>query len=176
MPSDAPEIDDLDLAILSQLQSEGRKSFTDIASNLNVTSSTIKNRYQRLVEHGILFVQGYINPYRVGFKTHAVVLVKVCAGRVEEVAEAVAEFHEVDFVAITMGDYDLDMTVSCRDQEHLLEFINRKLHGVSGVQETKSTIILRVVKSKQGNIELLGGTGTSSRAGLDKEPRDLVVS
>ena len=175
MPLDAPEIDDLDFAILSQLQSEGRKSFTDIASTLDVTSSTVKNRYQRLVDQGVLFVQGYINPYRVGFKTHAVVLVKVRAGQVEEVAEAVAQFHEVDFVAITTGDYDLDMTVTCRDQEHLLELINRKVHSVDGVQATKSTMILRVVKSKQGNIELLRSTG-SSREQVEQEPRDLVVT
>lgn len=158
----SPDLDDVDFSIISQLQDDGRKSFTDIASHLGVTSSTVKNRYLRLVEQGILAVQGYINPYRVGFKTHAIVLVKVRAGEVETVAEAVAGFHEVDFVAITTGDYDLDMTVTCRDQEHLLELINRKIHGVDGVEATKSTMILRVVKSRQSNIERMRNTGKPS--------------
>ena len=140
---------------------DGRKSFTDIASTLDVTSSTVKNRYLRLVEEGVVAVQGYINPYRVGFRTHAIILVKVRAGQVEAVAEAVAAFHEVDFVAITTGDYDLDMTVSCRDQEHLLELINRNLHGVDGVRsDQKSTMdFCASSKSKQGNIERLLSTG-----------------
>ena len=102
-------------------------------------------------------------------------LVKVRAGQVEAVAEAVAQFYEVDFVAITTGDYDLDMTVTCRDQEHLLELINRKVHSVDSVQATKSTMILRVVKSKQGNVELLRSTG-SLREEPDPEPRNLVVT
>lgn len=167
------ELDDLDFAIISQLQDEGRKSFTDIASTLDVTSSTVKNRYLRLVERGVLSVQGYINPYRVGYKTHAVVLVKVRAGQVEAVAEALAKLHEVDFVAITTGEHDLDMTVTCRDQEHLLELINRKIHGVDGVEATKSTMILRVVKSKQGNIERLR---RAELAKSDEETEDFVLS
>lgn len=155
MPTGSADLDDLDAAIVSQLQEDGRRSFTDIASSLGVTSGTIKNRYQRLVDQGVLAVQGSINPYRVGFRTHAIVLVRVRVGRVEAVAEAMAQLPEVDFVAITTGEYDLDLTVSCRDQEDLLELINRKIHGIEDVEATKSTMILRVVKNKQSNIERL---------------------
>ncbi len=150
-----PELDNLDFSILSQLQEDGRKSFTDIASSLNVSSSTIKNRYSRLTELGILDVRGSINPYLVGFRTHLIMLVKVKAGYLEHAAKDIAEFTEVDFVAITSGDYDLDLTVSCRDHEHLLEFVNKKMHAVEGVLETRSKMILRVVKNKQANVSLL---------------------
>ena len=151
----SPQLDDLDFAVLSQLQKDGRKSFTDIASSLSVTSSTIKNRYSRLKDLGIVDVVGSINPYLVGFRTHLIMLVKVKAGCLETVAENVAEFPEVDFLAITSGDYDLDLTVSCRDHEHLLEFVNKKMHAVEGVVETRTKMILRVVKNKQANVSLL---------------------
>ena len=155
-----PDLDDLDFAILSQLQKDGRKPFTDIASSLNVTSSTIKNRYSRLTGLGIVDVVGSINPYLVGFRTHLIMLVKVKAGFLEAVAEAIADFAEVDFVAITSGDYDLDLTVSCRDHEHLLEFVNKKMHAVEGVLETRTKMILRVVKNKQANVSLLRSLAT----------------
>lgn len=156
-----PELDDLDFAILTELQEDGRKPFTDIASSLNVSSSTVKNRYSRLAEQGILDVYGTINPYLVGFRTHVIMLIKVKAGYLESAAEALADFSEVDFIAITTGDYDLDLTLSCRDHEHLLEFVNKKIHAVDGVQETRSKMILRIVKSKQANSSLLRNLGSS---------------
>jgi Lrp/AsnC family transcriptional regulator for asnA, asnC and gidA len=148
-------LDDLDYAILAQLQEDGRRPFTDIAEALGVTSSTIKNRYRRMVDDGILVVSGFINPYRVGFGAPVIVLVKVRPTYLQRAAEAIAEFPEVDYIAVTSGEFDLDLTVSCRDHEHLLSFVEGRLHGVEGVLETRTKMILRVVKYKQANVSML---------------------
>ena len=148
-------LDGLDLAILSQLQEDGRKAFTDIGNSLGVTSSTVKNRYRRLERRGFLVVRGSVDPYLVGFKAPVIMLVKVKATFLEQAAAAIAAFPEVDFVAITTGAYDLDLTVSCRDYEHFLRFINTKIHAVEGVVDTRTKMILRVVKNRQANVTLL---------------------
>lgn len=149
------ELDELDYAVLKQLQADGRRPFTEIGEELSVSSGTVKNRYLRMREAGLVQVQGFIDPYRVGFRSPVIILVKAAAGQVETTAERIAEFEEVDFVAITSGDFDLDLTVSCRDHDHLLSFVNERLHLVPGVVETRTKMILKLVKVRQANVDML---------------------
>ena len=48
------EIDLLDRKILDVLQNNSRKAFTDIAKTLNVSSGTIHQRYNKLVENRVI--------------------------------------------------------------------------------------------------------------------------
>ncbi len=147
-------LDSLDIAILTHLQEDGRKSFKDIAEEQGVSSSTITNRYNRLVNEGYLRIFAHIDPYRVGFKTPAFIGVKVQAGYLEKVASKLAELTEADYVAIVSGNYDVDVTLSCKDSEHLLDVIQR-IQKIKGVVDTQSTIALKIVKFNQANVSLL---------------------
>ena len=49
-------MDDLDHAIVQQLQMDGRKAFTEIAQKLGVSEGTVRNRYSRLTEEGVFQV------------------------------------------------------------------------------------------------------------------------
>ena len=55
-------LDELDFAILSHLREDGRKSFTELVNMLDVSVSTIRNRYARLVEDNVLQVYGRVKP------------------------------------------------------------------------------------------------------------------
>ena len=48
------DLDDTDLAILKSLQEDGRKSFRQISREIKVSSPTIKTRYERLVNIGLI--------------------------------------------------------------------------------------------------------------------------
>lgn len=48
------KLDDVDLAILKSLFEDGRKSFRTISKEVNVTTPTVKARYQRLVNLGFI--------------------------------------------------------------------------------------------------------------------------
>ena len=45
------QLDDMDYKILEKLIKDGRKSFTDIADELNVSVGTIRNRFNVFVEN-----------------------------------------------------------------------------------------------------------------------------
>ncbi len=48
------ELDDVDIGIVRSLQGDGRKSFRQIARELNISTPTVQARFQRLVNIGLI--------------------------------------------------------------------------------------------------------------------------
>lgn len=149
-------IDDLDFKILHQLQQDGRKSFTDIAKDLNVSVGTIRNRVTRLLEDETLRVIGMVDPNQIGFHSYANILIKVQPVEVvEEVSKAISEIPEVSFLALISGEHDLEVHVQCRDNDHLIELMNNKVFALKGVSSTKTQMYFKVVKIAQPDLSLI---------------------
>lgn len=152
----ASALDDLDFAILSQLQDDGRRSYTDIARVLGVSVGTVRNRITRMVEDQTVRFICRPDAFRVGFHTPANIKVSVRPSNLmEEVAAAIGEFPEVYYLALVAGEYDLDIDVMCRDQEHLSALISERLHKIPGVYATRTSIILRVYKLSLPDLSLV---------------------
>ena len=56
-----PDLDELDLRIIGQLQDDGRKPSTEIARALRVPRTTVARRIERLVNDGIITVRVSVN-------------------------------------------------------------------------------------------------------------------
>ncbi len=148
-------LDDLDFAILSFLQKDGRMSFTVIAEKLKVSIGTIRTRFNKLIEDGTISIIGRVDPDKVGFRSYAHIAVYVRPATLKEkVAQAIAKLSEVSFLAMTSGDYDLEVDVMCKDNEHLVAFVN-ELSDINGVYQTKTTIYFKVYKYAQPDLNLL---------------------
>lgn len=149
-------LDALDMAILSQLQEDGRRSLTEMAEALGVSVGTVRNRMSRLIADKTLHVIGRTDPHRVGFRAPATVHVSVRpASLIESVADAIAAFPEASYVASISGEFDLEVDLMCRDTPHLSALITHRLHKLEGVVNTKTNMILRVVKYGQPDLRLL---------------------
>ncbi|MFZ4057618.1 MAG: Lrp/AsnC family transcriptional regulator [Ferruginibacter sp.] len=148
-------LDDLDFSILSFLQKDGRMSFTVIAEKLNVSIGTIRTRFNKLIEEGTINIIGRVNPEKVGFRSYAHIAVFVRPATLKEkIAQRIAKMPEVSFLAMTSGDYDLEVDVMCKDNDHLVQFVN-KLSEIEGVYQTKTTIYFKVYKYAQPDLKLL---------------------
>src|SRR5579871_6679560 len=66
-------LDDLDRAIVAQLQCDGRTSFRALAARLGVTELTVRRRTQHLMDAGYCKVVGVIDPLQFG-QGHAVIV------------------------------------------------------------------------------------------------------
>jgi Lrp/AsnC family transcriptional regulator for asnA, asnC and gidA len=144
--SDKTVTDEIDLEIIKILNADGRAPFAQIAQKLGVSAGMIRQRYNRLVEEGIVQVVAVTNPMVMGFNTMAQIGVKVNVNRLEEIAEEIASFDEVTYLVLLTGSYDLFVEVVCRDKTHLLDFLTNKLHSVEGVKEGETFIYLRIAK------------------------------
>jgi len=145
-------LDKLDFAILSYLQQDGRMSFTVIAEKLKVSIGTIRSRFNKLIDDGTINIVGRVNPEKVGFHSYA--QIAVCIRPVslkEKAAQKISKFPEVSFLASTSGEYDLEVDVMCRNNDHLSEFINL-ISAIEGVNQTKTTIYFKVYKYSQPDL------------------------
>lgn len=155
MDKNGISLDQLDFEIVSCLQQDGRMSFTDMAERLGVSVGTVRTRLNKLVEEGTINIIGRVAPEKVGFNAYAHIAVYVRPATLKEsLAKKIAKLPEVSFLAMTSGDYDLEVDVMCRDNDHLMEFVGR-LSAINGVNQTKTTLYFKVYKYAQPDLALL---------------------
>ncbi len=140
------EISVLDKRIIEHLQKDGRRAFTQIATDLGVSEAAVRARTNRLIERGILQIVGVTDPLKLGFQQQAMIGVVCQADRLLEVAATIRDFPEVDYLVITAGSYDLLVEVVCEDNDDLLRFLTTKLRKVEGVRSTETFVYLRNIK------------------------------
>lgn len=145
-------MDRLDYEILSILQQDGRRSFTEIGKEVGVSEGTIRKRVTRLVDEGIIRIIGLVDPHLVGFDAPAIIQITVSPPHLEEAAQAIAQFPEVSYLLMVSGEYDLIVEVRCRSREHLASFIRDDLQKIPGVQRTVSSLVLHTYKLAEPSI------------------------
>jgi len=138
------ELDGVDTALIEALQANGRDSFRRIATELGVSEATVRSRYQRLCDDGVVQVTAVTNPLGLGFDAMAMVGVRT-SGPPEEVAERVAQLEEADYVVVAAGQFDLLVELVCVDRRHLLDVTNR-IRALDGVASTETFVYLELHK------------------------------
>jgi Lrp/AsnC family transcriptional regulator for asnA, asnC and gidA len=142
----AQGLDEIDLAIIEALRKDGRAAFAQIAEQLNVSPGMIRLRYNRLAEQGYLRVVAITNPLRMGYKSMAMIGLRVDGAKLLEAAEKISKLDEVVYLVVTSGRFDIFAEVVCRDHDHLLEFISTKLSPIEGVRDSESFMHLKIAK------------------------------
>jgi Lrp/AsnC family transcriptional regulator, regulator for asnA, asnC and gidA len=138
-------LDDIDRRIIAELQKDGRKPYTQMAPAVGLSEAAVRQRVQRLIDAGVMQIVAVTDPRVLGLSRQAMIGLKV-EGDTRRVAEAVADMHEVEYVVLTAGAFDMIIEVVVEDDEHLLELLNEKIRKVDGVQTTETYIYLRVHK------------------------------
>jgi len=153
--AEQPVLDDLDFKILSCMQKDGRMSLTVMADVLKVSIGTVRTRLNKLLDDGTINIIGRIDPEKVGFRSYAQIAVFVRPATLKEkVAQKIAKLPEVSFLAMTSGEHDLEVDVMCRDNNHLVDFVD-SISKIEGVNQTKTTIYFKVYKYAQPDMNLL---------------------
>ena len=141
------KLDETDWGIIVLLNQDGRMPSAEIARRLgNISARTVTNRIKSLTENGIISIRAIINPDAVGYRVMADVFIEVEPGRVREVAELVAEFPQVSYVACATGESDVSISLRVRSIEELFEFTTEKLGKIPGLRRTQSYLLPLKIK------------------------------
>src|SRR5512147_960129 len=142
----AQGLDEIDYQIIEALRKDGRVAFAQIADQLGVSPGMIRQRYGRLVDQGFLKVVAITNPLRMGYRTMAMIGIRVDGSKLLEVAEKISKLDEVIYMIVSSGRFDIFAEVVCRNHEDLLRFITEKLSTIDGVRESESFMHLKIIK------------------------------
>ena len=89
-------LDDVDRSILHQLQLNARQTDTEIAEKVDVTSTTVRNRLDKLEEKGV--IRGYhpeINYEQAGYPLHVMFVCTVNPNELESLAKQILDVQGV---------------------------------------------------------------------------------
>ncbi|MFF2653624.1 Lrp/AsnC family transcriptional regulator [Streptomyces sp. NPDC058045] len=140
-----PPLDAVSLAIIEQLQEDGRRPYAAIGKAVGLSEAAVRQRVQKLHDQGVMRIVAVTDPLTVGFHRQAMVGINV-DGDPEPVAEALTALPEAEYVVMTAGSFDLLAEVVCEDDEHLLEVVNRRIRALPGVRSTESFVCLKLKK------------------------------
>lgn len=138
-------VDALDEQIIAELQTDGRKPYTQLAKIVGLSEAAIRQRVQRLLDAGVMQIVAVTDPMSLGYRRAAMVGIKV-DGDIRVVAEHLSEFDEVVYVVLTAGTVDLLAEVVVADDEALLELLNDRIRKIAGVHSTETSIYLNLYK------------------------------
>lgn len=143
-------IDELDLKILRELQENARKSFRDVAEELEVAEGTVYNRVNKLQEKGI--IKGYkadIDFSQLGYDIKVLIGMVVQGKHLVEVEQKIAQEKNISAVYDVTGEYDAMVVASFKSREELNKLV-KKILGTKYVKRTYTMLVLNVRKEEPG--------------------------
>lgn len=141
---DQVTIDGIDKTILNFLMEDARKPILEIARSIGISGAAIHQRLRKLEKAGL--IEGsklMINPKVLGYKTLA--FVGVYLDKAVSNPQAVKRLNEIPEVLechYTTGNWSVFLKILCKDNEHLMNVLNKNIQAIEGVSRTETFISL----------------------------------
>ena len=142
-------LDEIDKKILRTLQKNIRTPFKEIASQCHISTDTIKNRYNKLIQNKV--IRGstiVIDPKKIGYDSITILGLDVEPTTLLHVADEVAKIKEAKNVYISTGDHMIMAEIWARHGKELSEILANKIGKIEGIKRICPAIILEKVKEE----------------------------
>jgi len=144
-------IDGIDKIILRLLTQDARTPIIAISKETGISCAAIHQRLKKLEKAEVISgSQIILNPKILGFKTMA--FIGIYLDKAIRNPEAVKQLEQIDEVIechYTTGNWSIFVKLLCRDNEHLMELLNKKIQSVEGVSRTETFISLQQQLDRQ---------------------------
>jgi DNA-binding Lrp family transcriptional regulator len=155
-------MDQVDRAILAELQADGRLTVTELADRVRLTPGPCHRRLRELERSGV--ITGYralVDPGAVGLGFEALVQITLergDAGTVASFEAAVVELPQVRQAERLFGDPDYLLRIVARDLDSFATLRDQRLATLPGVRRLTSTIVMkRIVENRPLPLATRGG-------------------
>ena len=145
MTSEPIALDDIDKAIITELQIDGRLPYARLGPAVGLSQAAARQRVQRLIERGVMQVVAVTDPLALGFNLEAMIGVRA-DGDLRALARTLAAIDEIDYVVITSGGYDLLVETVCEGTDELLALLNDHIRTLPGVRSADAFPYLHLEK------------------------------
>ena len=139
-------LDNVDRAIIEELEKDSRTSQRKLASKIGVAQGTITNRMQRLENNGV--IKGYgvkLDAESVGWGMTIMAGLRIEKGRMIEVQEKIASDPRVFTVYDITGDWDSMVLARVEDRSDL-DDLTKSVFTLEGVVRSFTHVVLNTVK------------------------------
>jgi len=138
------QIDGIDKKILRALMSDARTPILEIARQVGISGAAIHQRLRKLEKSKLISGSKFvINPKVLGYTTMA--FIGVFLDKAISNPEAVKQLRKIPEVLechYTTGNWSVFIKILCKDNEHLMQVLNRDIQSITGVSRTETFISL----------------------------------
>ncbi|MGA8854043.1 MAG: Lrp/AsnC ligand binding domain-containing protein [Christiangramia sp.] len=152
--NDNVKLDGIDKTILNFLMKDAKKPILEIAKNIGITGAAVHQRLRKLEKSGLIEGSKMMLDARLlGYKTMAFVGVYLDkAVSNPQAVKKLSEIPEVIECHYTTGNWSIFLKILCRDNEHLMNVLNKNIQAIEGVSRTETFISLNQQIDRQINI------------------------
>jgi Lrp/AsnC family leucine-responsive transcriptional regulator len=135
-------MDRIDRAIVGELRRDGRVTFRELGTRVNLSANAVADRVRQLVSSGVIRgFHAHVNPKAFGYRMSAYIDIKTGADSgPEELGKLLEKIPEVRRAVWTTGQFDFTLEVSCKDQGDLVTIVEF-LRTRGGIRETCTRLI-----------------------------------
>lgn len=145
------KIDKIDIKITNCLLENGRMSASEVARQIDgISERVVRYRIERMIEEEIISIHAVIKPEAFNLHTYADVWMEVEADKILEVANRLAEFENVTYVACSIGEKDVSIQVVAKNTAEIYQFVTEVVRKIPGVRKTITSIVPIVIKDIYG--------------------------
>lgn len=141
------KIDKIDRQISDLLIEDGRLSCSKIAAKIgNISERAVRYRIERLIKNNIIAVHGNVDAGGLGLIVFADVFIEVEPSLVLKIAQQIAGYESVSYVACSTGQTDISIQVFAHDNNELFSFVTDVIGQISGVKKTHISFVPLKIK------------------------------
>ncbi|WP_442846850.1 Lrp/AsnC ligand binding domain-containing protein [Leeuwenhoekiella sp. H156] len=137
-------IDGIDKIILRELMTDARKPILEIARKVGISGAAIHQRLRKLEKARLITGSRFIiDPKILGYNTMA--FIGIYLDRAVSNPKAVKQLEEIPEVIechYTTGNWSIFIKILCKNNEHLMHLLNKKIQAIDGVSRTETFISL----------------------------------
>ncbi len=137
-------IDGIDKIILRELMTDARKPILEIARKVGISGAAVHQRLRKLEKSNLITGSRFIiDPKILGYNTMA--FIGIYLDRAVSNPKAVKQLEEIPEVIechYTTGNWSIFIKILCKNNEHLMHLLNKKIQAIDGVSRTETFISL----------------------------------
>ena len=144
-------LDGIDKIIIRYLLEEARTPIQILAKACGISGAAIHQRLKKLENTGVVSgSQIILTPKILGFNTVAFIGIYLDkAIRNPEAGRQLKNIPQVIECHYTTGNWSIFVKLLCRDNEHLMQLLNKNIQTIDGVSRTETFISLQEQISRQ---------------------------
>jgi len=148
------KLDEKDLALLNELQTNCRQSLKKLSKKLKMSITTVYDRMKKLEKEGVIKeCRAILDPEKIGIPITTYTLVRIDYSHLLEsgenqrdVARRLARFPNILETHVITGDWDIILKIRGKSPKEIGDFVMTKLRKVKGVGRTQSITVWETFK------------------------------
>jgi Lrp/AsnC family transcriptional regulator for asnA, asnC and gidA len=141
------KIDAIDKKISDLLIEDGRMSCSKIADRIGkISERAVRYRIERLIKNKVISIHGNVNAEGLGLVVFADVFIEVEPSLVLKIAEQIASYESVSYVACSTGQNDISIQVFAHDNNELFSFVTDIIGKIPGVRKAHISFVPLKIK------------------------------